>query len=335
MWVTGTRGGSARRRCFESGVHAALRSFAWSLPLALGVMLPLVLGPTDSAAQSREVLLGTIQSGNPVSIRHREWAAAGLLADGISALERGDVMLGRRRLEVLVEQYPDAAAAIAARNELGALYSSQHAEGLLVVRDGAAVRRGDVAEGPQPAVEPRALMARPDASREAAREQALVHKRQVEADRRLQGLAYELQSSAGDRVFFAEASAELGAKARAVLAAQARWLLRHPELPVTIEAHADDYRGHRELDVSLSERRGDAVRERLLEEGISPDRITVQSFGRDRPVATCGAPECAVQNRRVVTRIGTVAAPDNVAGRGRESPALATAPRGGSRIRSD
>lgn len=301
---------------------------------ALGIILPVLLVPTDSTAQSREVLLGTITSGDPTS-RDRERAAAELLADGLSALERGEVMLGRRRLEVLVERYPDAEAAMVARDELGALYSGMRGRGFLAVRSGEAERRDDGIETLQLAQpDPRSQTARPDASRDAAREQALVHKRQLEEDRRLQGLAYELQSSAGDRVFFAESSAELGAKARAVLAAQARWLLRHRDVPVTIEAHADDHRGHREFDISLAERRGEAVRERLQEEGVSPERITVQSFGRDRPVATCGSPECAVQNRRAVTRIGSVAAPDNVAGRGRESPALATAPRGG-RTRSD
>lgn len=335
MLVIGIRDDVARLDSWRgSRRYSPFSRQSWSALLAIAVTFAFLVVPTGSVAQSREVLLGTITAGGSTSIRDRERAAAELLADGIAALERGEVMIGRRHLEVLVERFPEARAASVARDELGALYSGQRSRGYLAVRDG-----DDERITPQSTdstksapLEPRAR----SAQSEAAREQALAHKRQLEEDRRLLGLAYEFQSSAGDRVFFAESSSELGAKARSVLAAQARWLARHRELPVTIEAHADDHRGQRELDVRLAEKRGAAVRERLLEEGISPERITVQAFGRDRPVATCGSPECAVQNRRVVTRIGAAGAPDSTTVRGRETPALATAPKGGDgRTRSD
>jgi peptidoglycan-associated lipoprotein len=300
-------------------------------------MVLALLSPADGWAQSREVLLGTITASEPRTGRDRGRAADELLADGISALERGDVMLGRRRLEVLVERYPETAAASAARNELGALYSSQRSSAYLAVRDGDPVRRtADADEREMAPAEQLDRGLRTPIVREPARDQSIARQRQLEDERRIQGLALEFQTSAGDRVFFAESSSELGAKARAVLAAQARWLARHPEIPVTVEAHADDNRGNRDLDVRLSERRGQAVRERLLEEGIAPDRIAVQAFGRDRPVATCSSPECAVQNRRAVTRIAaSPAAADSVARRGVEAPAFATAPRGRSSSRSD
>src|SRR5262245_53939004 len=50
----------------------------------------------------------------------------------------------------------------------------------------------------------------------------------------------DFQLAAGDRVFFSESSAVLGARARAALAAQAAWLMAHSTLSVTVEGHADD-----------------------------------------------------------------------------------------------
>jgi peptidoglycan-associated lipoprotein len=300
--------------------------------LALAAIMLVLTVPGGALAQSREVLLGTITAGEPTSTRDRGRAAE-LLADGMSALERGDVMLGRRRLEVLVERYPDSAAAAVARGELGALYSNPPSPDW-TGRDGDLARQSADGAEAEP-LEQKDLSARPFSGREPARDLPLARQRQLEDDRRLQVLALEFQTSAGDRVFFAESSADLGAKARAVLAAQARWLTRHPELPITVEAHADDHLGNRELDIRLAEKRGQAVRERLLEEGIAADRVTVLAFGRDRPVATCNSPECAVQNRRVVTRIGFLTAPDSVARRGIEAPAFATIPREGWRRGAD
>lgn len=121
------------------------------------------------------------------------------------------------------------------------------------------------------------------------------------------GAAIEFQTEVGDRVFFGEGSAELGARARTALAAQAAWLKRHAHLPVIIEGHADDSgaAGHN-LDVSL--RRAEAVRRRLVETGIAPERIRVLAYGRERLVAECPASACAQQNRRVVTIVGAPSA---------------------------
>src|SRR6185295_13919053 len=76
------------------------------------------------------------------------------------------------------------------------------------------------------------------------------------------GTPGDFQALVGDRVFFSEGSAELGARARKALAAQAAWLTRHPGVRVTVEGHADDPGGD---DVTLSEHRAEAVRQRLIE----------------------------------------------------------------------
>jgi peptidoglycan-associated lipoprotein len=112
----------------------------------------------------------------------------------------------------------------------------------------------------------------------------------------------EFQNQVGDRVFFSEASAELGARGRTVLEAQAAWLARHPALAVVIEGHADDAGAHSH-NLELSERRADAVRRRLIQMGIAPERIRTVAYGRERQVADCAALACAAQNRRAVTVI--------------------------------
>ncbi|MDX2158336.1 MAG: OmpA family protein [Hyphomicrobiaceae bacterium] len=278
------------------------------------VSATLALSASVVLAQSREIHLGTVTTRGTADYDAAR-AAAEMLADALIALEQGDVMLGRRRLEVLVERYPHSLAASSARRELGRIYNDQSVAS--TYRGGQAPAREPVAPGVR--IEP------PVRTIEASIESS-AQTRQPTDYRRQQALAHDFQTTAGDRVFFADSSTDLGARARTVLVAQARWLSRHADQPVAIEAHADD-RGSRELNVELAQRRGAAVRDRLIEEGVAPSRITVRAYGNDQPIATCSAPECAAQNRRVVTSIGL----DHDIGeeaRDRARPSLATAGRG-------
>jgi peptidoglycan-associated lipoprotein len=134
------------------------------------------------------------------------------------------------------------------------------------------------------------------------------------------GSAAEFQAQVGDRVFFSEGSAELGARARAALEAQAAWLRRHAGLPVTIEGHADDA-GTVNHNLDVSKQRAEAVRRRLIEIGVAEERIRAVAFGRQRLVADCADPGCAAQNRRAVTVVGGPGAASGPAGdAGLEAP---------------
>ena len=82
------------------------------------------------------------------------------------------------------------------------------------------------------------------------------------------GPAAEFQAQVGDRVFFSEGSAELGARARTALEAQAAWLKRHKALSVTVEGHADDA-GAVSHNLEMSWRRAEAVLRRLVESGVA------------------------------------------------------------------
>ena len=113
-----------------------------------------------------------------------------------------------------------------------------------------------------------------------------------------------LRNEAGDRVFFSVGSAELGARARSALAAQAQWLNRWHEFEVAIEGHADEP-GTDAENLQLSATRADAVRQRLLAEGVDARRLVVVAQGRSQRVAICADPDCNAQNRRTVTLVFT------------------------------
>jgi len=110
-----------------------------------------------------------------------------------------------------------------------------------------------------------------------------------------------LRFEVGDRIFFPPGSAELGSRARILLARQARWL-KAWKASAVIAGHGDEG-GEPANDERISLERATVVRGRLLQEGIPADRLDIVSLGRRDPVADCSEPACAVQNRRVVIHV--------------------------------
>ena len=106
----------------------------------------------------------------------------------------------------------------------------------------------------------------------------------------------------GDRVLFDYDSSELTSEAKLTLDKQSRFLRVNSDLTFTIEGHCDE-RGTREYNLALGEKRATAVRDYLVIEGISPDRIRVISYGKEKP-AVIGSNDMAwSKNRRAVTTI--------------------------------
>jgi peptidoglycan-associated lipoprotein len=89
----------------------------------------------------------------------------------------------------------------------------------------------------------------------------------------------------------------LSATAKAVLAENARQLLENPEVSVRIEGHCDE-RGTVEYNLALGERRAMVTRDYLTNYGISANRITVLSYGKERPLDSRHAPDAWDKNRR-------------------------------------
>ena len=92
-----------------------------------------------------------------------------------------------------------------------------------------------------------------------------------------------LASGVPDRVFFATNKSSLTTKSRETLRKQATFLRKNKNLSVTIEGHADE-RGTREYNLALGERRANAAKDYLMTYGISGKRISVISYGKERPV---------------------------------------------------
>ena len=81
---------------------------------------------------------------------------------------------------------------------------------------------------------------------------------------------------------------------------QATWLDENPAKYILIEGHCDE-RGTREYNLALGERRSDATRNYLTSMGISPDRISTVTFGKERPDVEGSYEDAWHLNRRSVT----------------------------------
>ena len=103
-----------------------------------------------------------------------------------------------------------------------------------------------------------------------------------------------------DRVFFATNESVLTTASRETLRSQAAWLRKNSSINVVLEGHADE-RGTREYNLALGERRANSAKDYLMTYGISSNRISVLSYGKERPVDAGSSPLAWSKNRRSVT----------------------------------
>ena len=129
----------------------------------------------------------------------------------------------------------------------------------------------------------------------------------AKVDSQLQGDVYTgtdtveyLADGVPDRVFFATNESVLTTASRETLRKQAAWLRKNSEITVVLEGHADE-RGTREYNLALGERRANAAKDYLMTYGISSSRISVISYGKERPVDSGSNPLAWSKNRRSVT----------------------------------
>ena len=109
-----------------------------------------------------------------------------------------------------------------------------------------------------------------------------------------------LATGVRDRVFFATNKSTLTTASRDTLRKQAAFMRKKKDLTFTIEGHADE-RGTREYNLALGERRANAAKDYLMTYGISSNRLSVVSYGKERPVNSGSNPLAWSQNRRSVT----------------------------------
>jgi peptidoglycan-associated lipoprotein len=77
----------------------------------------------------------------------------------------------------------------------------------------------------------------------------------------------------------------------------ASWLKSNPNHLVLIEGHCDE-RGTNEYNLALGERRAKSTMNYLVSQGVQASRITIISYGEERPVCTQKSEECWAKNRR-------------------------------------
>ena len=106
----------------------------------------------------------------------------------------------------------------------------------------------------------------------------------------------------GDRVLFGYDSSELDDDDRAILNNQSKFLNQNPSLKVTIQGHCDE-RGTREYNLALGEKRASSVKDYLISLGINSERISVVSYGKERPQVLGSNKAAWSMNRRSVTTI--------------------------------
>ena len=104
---------------------------------------------------------------------------------------------------------------------------------------------------------------------------------------------------AADTLFFFDYDqASIKAEARAALQAHAAYLSANSDAMVRLEGHADE-RGTRAYNVSLGERRANAVKRYLIVQGASSAQVETVSYGEERPLSLSQTEEGFARNRRV------------------------------------
>jgi peptidoglycan-associated lipoprotein len=107
----------------------------------------------------------------------------------------------------------------------------------------------------------------------------------------------ELFAQSVKDVYFDYDKYDIRSTDQASIQADARFLQQHANIHITIEGHSDE-RGSTEYNLALGANRADAVKNALIQAGISGDRIKTISYGKEKPFCTESNESCWQQNRR-------------------------------------
>ena len=106
------------------------------------------------------------------------------------------------------------------------------------------------------------------------------------------------------RVHFDFDSFKLSDSSKSALQANAEIMVRHGDVRVEVQGHADD-RGTSEYNLALGEKRAQAVQAYLTAFGVSKERVGVISFGEEKPLASGQGETTWSKNRRAEFRVTT------------------------------
>jgi len=99
-------------------------------------------------------------------------------------------------------------------------------------------------------------------------------------------------------IVFKTGSAEISPESEEILTKAFNTLKENPEIEVEIQGHTDNV-GKRSMNMKLSLKRAEAVKDYLVNKGISASRITTKGFGPDQPIAPNTTDEGRQKNRRI------------------------------------
>jgi peptidoglycan-associated lipoprotein len=98
-------------------------------------------------------------------------------------------------------------------------------------------------------------------------------------------------------VYFDFNQAFIEAEAGGILKVNAEWLKAHPQIKVRIEGNCDE-RGTIEYNQTLGQRRAASAKKYLTDMGISGQRISILSYGKEKSSCTDSTDSCWQKNRR-------------------------------------
>ncbi len=235
--------------------------------------------------------------------REREEAAAGAkaAAEEKAAAEAAEA---KRKADDEARRQAELAAAREAQMKAEADAAALRAKAAANAAAAKAAAEQEALRAKEEAAKAEAERARQDAER-AEREKQELRARLLEQFNRIletrdtsRGLVVTMAD-----VLFDTGKYELRATAREKLARLSGIVLAHPGLLLQVEGHTDSTGGD-ELNQKLSERRAEATREYLIQQGLSDSGITAAGFGKTMPVADNGTAAGRQKNRRVEIIVG-------------------------------
>lgn len=98
-------------------------------------------------------------------------------------------------------------------------------------------------------------------------------------------------------IHFGYDKSSLDATAKQDISGNVEWMKKNSTAKLQIEGHCDA-RGTIEYNVALGERRANAVKSYMLSLGLAADRLSVISYGKEKPISTGDSEEVYAKNRR-------------------------------------
>ncbi|OGI66031.1 MAG: hypothetical protein A2W18_10480 [Candidatus Muproteobacteria bacterium RBG_16_60_9] len=209
-----------------------------------------------------------------------------------AATERSKIRLEARTAEVTKAQQEAGASQRQAEASQRQAEASQREAAASQQQSQAAQQEAEASQREAAASQQKAEMSQQQArDAEMRTSQLQAELKELNAKQTERGLVVTL----GD-VLFDTDKAQL--KARGSLQKLADFLKQHPERKVRVEGYTDST-GSADHNLALSDRRANAVRQSLMDMGVSSDRITSRGYGKESPVANNSTPAGRQLNRRV------------------------------------